>query len=133
VAGTTEINEEVLSNFVTQSDGPVQRHQALLGKLRAVQTELKSGFKGAAGDAVNLAFDETITTGEAAGRKHEEIIQGVVNAKSKFLQQDADAMAAVSRMNADLSSIGAGSLDGQVNSQSPADHMLANPKVKTDF
>lgn len=130
MAGITEIDEAVLLNFVKQSDGPVQTHQSLLGQLRAIQTELRSAFRGEAGDSVNLSFDKTIETGNAVGRKHEEIIQKVVNANSKFAQQDADAMAAVNKMNADLGSIGAGSLDGQVNSDATADYLRAN---KTDL
>lgn len=133
MAGKTEINEDALLTFVKQSDGPVQRHQALLGKLRAVQLELKSAFKGQAGEAVGASFDNTIRTGEAVGQKHEQIIEMVLNTNNKFAQQDADAMSAVTRMNADLGSIGAGSIDGTTSTGSVAETMLANPKVKTDF
>lgn len=132
--GVTEASEEALLNFVKQSDGPAQRHQALLGKLRAVQTELQSAFKGEAGTAVDSSFAETIRTGESVARFHEQIVQGIVNASSQFSQQDADAMSQVmSRMNADLGSIGGGSVDGAVNSSGVAGTLIANPKVDTNF
>lgn len=132
--GVTEASEEALLNFVKQSDGPAQRHQALLGKLKAVQSELAGAFKGQAGEAVNGSFTETIKAGDAVARYHEQIVEGIVNANSQFAQQDADALNAVmSRMNADLGSIGAGGVDGQVNSSGVAQTLIANPKVNTEF
>ncbi|MEV0110516.1 hypothetical protein AB0H42_29845 [Nocardia sp. NPDC050799] len=132
--GVTEASEEALLNFVKQSDGPAQRHQALLGKLKAVQSELVGAFKGRAGDAVNNSFTETVKAGDAVARFHEQIVEGIVNANSQFAQQDADALNAVmSRMNSGLDSIGAGGVDGQVNSSGVAQYMIANPKVNTEF
>ncbi|WP_280415317.1 WXG100 family type VII secretion target [Nocardia carnea] len=132
--GVTEASEEALLTFVKQSDGPAQRHQALLGKLKAVQMELQGAFKGVAGDAVNGSFSETIRAGESVARYHEQIVQGIVNASSQFAQQDADAMSQVmSRMNADLGSFGGGSVDGEVSSSNAATTLIANPKVDTNF
>jgi uncharacterized protein YukE len=132
--GVTEASEEALLAFVKQSDGPAQRHQALLGTLKAVQNELQSGFRGTAGDAVAGAFNDTIKAGESVARYHEQIIEGIVNASSQFSQQDADAMNAVMRnMNTDLTSFGGGTVDGAANSAAAAETIRANTKIDIDF
>jgi uncharacterized protein YukE len=98
-------------------NGPLQTLEGHLKTLGSAQNDLQAAFKGSAGTAVYNAFGNVLSTGTQVAHFIEEIIQGIVQASSKFDEEDRLAMEQVSRqIDAGLDARGVGSLDGSFGS-----------------
>ncbi|MEU4839473.1 WXG100 family type VII secretion target [Nocardia testacea] len=91
----TQANPDDLVAIAKKMDGPLQGLETNLGRLTNIQGILEAAFKGNAGQAVYNAFGNVHSTGTGVAQYMESVMAQIVQASSKFDQDDRAALQAV--------------------------------------
>ncbi|MGA6207814.1 WXG100 family type VII secretion target [Nocardia testacea] len=105
----TQANPDDLVAIAKKMDGPLQGLETNLGRLTNIQGILEAAFKGNAGQAVYNAFGNVHSTGTGVAQYMESVMAQIVQASSKF---DEDDRAAVQGVQASMGE----AADGTYNS-----------------
>jgi WXG100 family type VII secretion target len=130
----TQANPDDLVAIAKKMDGPLQGLETNLGRLTNIQGILEAAFKGNAGQAVYNAFGNVHSTGTGVAQYMESVMAQIVQASSKF---DEDDRAAVQGVQASMGAAADGTYNSGVSDsawQSEAQESTAGPsKAKVDW
>ncbi|WP_416565146.1 WXG100 family type VII secretion target [Nocardia testacea] len=130
----TQANPDDLVAIAKKMDGPLQGLETNLGRLTNIQGILEAAFKGNAGQAVYNAFGNVHSTGTGVAQYMESVMAQIVQASSKF---DEDDRAALQAVQASMGEAADGTYNSGVSDsawQSEAQESTAGPtKARVDW